>query len=39
VSASTDIAARQDMLEKRMDMIQSMMQMMMDRMRPPTVQP
>jgi uncharacterized Rmd1/YagE family protein len=39
VSAATDIAARQDMLEKRMDMMQSMMQMMMDRMRPPTVQP
>jgi len=39
VSAATDIAARQDMLEKRMDMMQSMMQMMMDRMGPPTVQP
>ncbi len=34
VSAPTDNAARQEMLEKRMDMMQSMMQMMMDRMAP-----
>ena len=38
-SAPTDIAARQDMLEKRIDMMQSMMQLMLDRMTPPPRQP
>jgi hypothetical protein len=33
--APADLAARQQMLEKRMDMMQSMMQMMMDRMPAP----
>jgi hypothetical protein len=35
----TDIAARQEALEKRMDMMQSMMQMLLDRMASTPKQP
>jgi hypothetical protein len=37
--SGADIAVRQDLMAKRMDMMQSMMQMMMDRMAAPTSKP
>ena len=39
VAAPADVAMRQQMLEKRMEMMQSMMQMTMDRLPPPPAKP
>lgn len=38
-SAPMDMATRQQLMEKRMEMMHSMVQMMMDRMGPPPAQP